>query len=81
MTFDFTPTGASWLNQVEIWLNILTRQALDGASLASLDELVQALHDYTAKYNEAARPFKSVQVAQTRSPRHTAPQYGQELAD
>lgn len=38
--------------------NILTRQALDGASFASLEHLVQALHDYTAKYNEAARPFK-----------------------
>ena len=58
VTFHFTPTGASWLNQVKIWFNILTRQALDGASFASLDQLVQALHDYTAKYNEVARPFK-----------------------
>ena len=81
VTFDFTPTGASWLNQVEIWFDILTRQALDGASFANLDELVHALYNHTAKYNEAAHLFKSVQVAQTRSQRHTALQYGQELAD
>ena len=56
--FHFTPTGASWLNQVEIWFNILTRPALDGASFESLEQLVQALHSYTERYNEAPRPFK-----------------------
>ena len=81
VTFDFTPTGASWFDLVEIGLNTLTRQVLDGASFASLDQLVQALYDYSAKYKEAARPFKSVQRAQTRSQRHIAPQYAQELAD
>jgi len=28
VTFHFTPTGSSWLNQVEIWFNIITRQAI-----------------------------------------------------
>jgi transposase len=56
--FHFTPTGASWLNQVEIWFNVLTRQALDGASFASLDQLVKALRDYTTVYNKTSRPFK-----------------------
>jgi transposase len=28
VTFHFTPSGSSWLNQVEIWFNIITRQAI-----------------------------------------------------
>jgi len=30
--FHFTPTCASWLNQVECWFSILARQALRGAA-------------------------------------------------
>lgn len=58
VTFHFTPTSASWLNQVEIWFNILTRKALDGASFTSLDQLVEALTAYTAAYNKTAQPFR-----------------------
>jgi hypothetical protein len=42
VTFHFTPTSASWLNQVEIWFGILTRKALTGASFDSTHELAQA---------------------------------------
>ena len=34
--FHFTPTSASWLNQVEIWFGILTRKALRGQALIVL---------------------------------------------
>ena len=37
--FHFTPTKASWLNQVEIWFSILAGKALAGASFASVAEL------------------------------------------
>ncbi len=30
--FHFTPTHASWLNEVEVWFSILERPALQGAS-------------------------------------------------
>jgi len=33
--FHFTPTHASWLNQVEVWFSILSRHALAGASFTS----------------------------------------------
>src|SRR5215207_3463192 len=33
--FHFTPTHASWMNQVEIWFSILSRSALQGASFTS----------------------------------------------
>src|SRR5450759_1436248 len=34
--FHFTPTHASWLNQVEVWFSILSRRALAGASARRL---------------------------------------------
>ena len=47
VTFHFTPTSASWRNQVEIWFGILSRKALAGASFASIAQLVQAIQDFT----------------------------------
>ena len=39
--FHFTPTSASWLNQVEVWFSILQGQSLSGASFTSLQQLQQ----------------------------------------
>ena len=44
--FHFTPTSASWLNQVEIWFGILSRKTLVGASFASTEQLVQAIEAF-----------------------------------
>ncbi len=33
--FHFTPTRASWLNQIEIWFSILANRSLAGASFRS----------------------------------------------
>jgi transposase len=57
VTFHFTPTSASWLNQVEIWFGIFTRKALSGASFRTVEHLKQAIQDFTAAYNERAAPF------------------------
>jgi transposase len=57
VTFHFTPTCASWLNMVEIWLGILTRKALKGASFNSKQELAQAIQDFCDAYNQTAKPF------------------------
>ena len=56
--FHFTPTSASWLNQVEIWFSILTRKALRGASFKNVTELRQAIATFIAAYNPKAKPFK-----------------------
>ena len=56
--FHFTPTSASWLNQVEIWFSIFTRKALRGASFASPQELRQRIEDFIARYNSDSKPFK-----------------------
>jgi len=58
VTFHFTPTSASWLNQVEIWFGILGRKVLKGASHKSKEELRHSVESYVNSYNETARPFK-----------------------
>jgi transposase len=35
----FTPTYSSWLNQIEIWLNILTKDVLKGGIWKSKEDL------------------------------------------
>jgi transposase len=56
--FHFTPTSASWLNQVEIWFGILSRKALRGLSSRSTSELRQAIEAFIKAYSEHAKPFK-----------------------
>jgi transposase len=56
--FYFTPTSASWLNQVEIWFGIFTRKALRGGSFTSPEELRQRIEDYIGRYNPQCKPFK-----------------------
>ena len=56
--FHFTPTSASWLNQVEIWFGIFSRKALRGASFASPQQLRQRIEDYINRYNPDSKPFK-----------------------
>jgi transposase len=56
--FHFTPTSASWLNQVEIWFGILSRKTLRGLSSKSTAELRQAIEAFIAAYSQNAKPFK-----------------------
>jgi transposase len=56
--FHYTPTYASWLNQVECWFSILTRQALQGASFTSPLQLRKAIDQFVTVYNQTAAPFE-----------------------
>jgi len=56
--FHFTPTRASWLNQIECWFSILSRSALRGASFTSAKQLRQAIDDFIEVYNQTAAPFE-----------------------
>jgi transposase len=55
--FHYTPTSASWLNMVEIWLGILTRKSLRGASFASTEALCGHIRKFIEAYNQTAKPF------------------------
>ena len=63
VTFHFTPTSASWLNQVETWFGILTRQAIRRGSFGSVKELIAIIDAFTRAWNEGSSPFRWVKSA------------------
>ena len=59
MVFHYTPKHASWLNQIEIWLSILTRKLLRRGSFLSVADLHARVLAFIAYYNRTmAKPFK-----------------------
>lgn len=54
----FTPTSASWLNQVERFFGLLTDRRLRRGTFGSVRELESAIRDYLAHHNENPKPFK-----------------------
>ena len=57
LTILHTPTYASWLNQVEIFFNIFTREVMRGGVWSSKQELIAQTMYYIKRYNETATPF------------------------
>jgi transposase len=55
--FHFTPVGSSWLNQIEIWFGIITRQSIRRGTFTSVNALITRIRDYVAHWNTAAQPF------------------------
>lgn len=70
----FTPTHASWMNQIECWFSILSRGALQNASFNSPTELRQAIDRFVKAYNSRATPFdwKKAEVHPTSPKRYIA---------
>ncbi len=63
VSFHFTPTSASWMNQVETWFGILTRQAIRRGSFRSVKELVAMIEAFTQQWNTGSGPFAWVKTA------------------
>ena len=55
--FHYTPTSASWLNMVEIFFSILSRETLKEASFRSTDALSEAIMAFVNEHNSKAKPF------------------------
>ena len=53
----FTPTYASWLNQVEIWFNRITHRAIRRGTFRSVKELVTKIDQFVENDNRNAQPF------------------------
>ena len=72
--FHYTPTRASWLNQVEIWFSLLTRHALRPGGFAHPQQVRQAIDAYTEAFDEQAAPFEWTKrfVAQRPLPKYYA---------
>ncbi len=53
----YTPTYASWLNQVEIWFNIITQRAIRRGTFKSVRDLIAKIEAYVKHYNRNCHPF------------------------
>lgn len=62
MHFHYTPTHASWLNQIEVWFSILTRSVLKGLSVTDPRQVCQAIDRFTEIRNEHPAPFEWTKV-------------------
>jgi transposase len=72
----FTPISASWLNLVEVFFAIITRQALRRGDFASVEELVAAIGRFCHAWNQRCQPFGWVKDAEeilARFARHQTP--------
>ena len=66
VSFHFTPIGSSWINQIEIWFGIITRQSIRRGTFASVTVLIKTIRDYITHWNSNSDP-SSGQPRPTRS--------------
>jgi transposase len=57
ITIHFTPTSGSWMNLVEIFFGIITRQAIRRGTFTSVKELITAIETFINGWNERCEPF------------------------
>ena len=53
----YTPTYASWLNQIEILFNLITQKAIRRGTFKSVKELIFKIDQFVQNYNSNTRPF------------------------
>jgi transposase len=63
ITLHFTPTSGSWLNLVEVFFGIITRQAIRRGSFDSVKQLVTAIQAFIDAYNDRCKPFTWTKTA------------------
>ena len=63
IVLHFTPTSGSWLNMVEIFFGIITRQAIRRGSFTSVQELITAIETFIAGWNDRCQPFRWIKTA------------------
>jgi transposase len=57
VTFHFTPVGSSWMNQIETWCGIITKQAIRRGTFTSVNALINRIRAYVERWNTDAEPF------------------------
>ncbi|MGB3287157.1 IS630 family transposase [Mycolicibacter algericus] len=63
VTLHFTPTSGSWLNLVEVFFSIITRQAIRRGSFNSVKELMAAISAFIDGWNQRCHPFTWTKTA------------------
>ena len=64
ITLHFTPTSGSWLNLVEVFFSIITRQAIRRGSFASVKDLISAIGRFIDGWNERCHSFVWTKTAE-----------------
>jgi putative transposase len=59
----YTPTYSSWLNQVEIWFNLITQRAIRRGTFSSVKQLIEKIQRFVEQHNRRASPFAWVATA------------------
>src|SRR2546425_2811544 len=63
ITLHFTPTSGSWLNMVEVFFSIITRQAIRRGTFRSVRELTEAIRGFIDGWNDRRHPFTWTKTA------------------
>jgi transposase len=74
ITLHFTPTSGSWLNMVEIFFGIITRQAIRRGSFTSVNDLIAAIRTFIDGWNDRCEPFTWTKTADEILPHATGGQ-------
>jgi transposase len=74
ITLHFTPTSGSWLNMVEIFFSIITRQAIRRGSFTSVPDLIAAIEAFIDGWNDRCAPFTWTKTADQIIPHATGGQ-------
>jgi len=56
--FHFTPVGSSWINQIETWFGIATRQSIRRGTFTSVNVLITQIRHYITHWNTNPKPFE-----------------------
>ena len=79
ITLHFTPTGCSWINLVECFFSVITRQSIRRGSFTSVRQLTDTIGAFIDNWNDHPRPFAWTKTPTRSSPRSTAPRLKQTL--
>jgi transposase len=71
VTLHFTPTSGSWLNLVEVFFGIITRQAIRRGSFDSVAQLVEKIRAFIDGWNDRCHPFVWTKTAEEILPHAT----------
>jgi transposase len=74
ITMHFTPTSGSWLNMVEIFFGIITRQTIRRGTFTSVKDLIAAIETFIDAWNERCQPFTWTKTAEDIIPSATGGQ-------
>jgi len=74
ITLHFTPTSGSWLNMVEIFFGIITRQAIRRGTFTSVPDLTGAIRAFIHGWNDRCQPFVWTKTANQLLPHATGGQ-------